>query len=300
MSTINQSTLKSITQYDKRFDGLFDEIKKKGFACSYFSILSCWKFMQQNSRPDLQSHEQHIKDAMTITCVLNLADGLGFEDLIIGCTDFDHKKIIATSVELIVQNVIGIHQMFPKILEETEKYAVMFLKSEKYFVVLVDKDGYYVRDCHIDTQYNFKTLDQLYAHLATTYQFTENVNVGGIEFEEYSSIEFLKFDTQFNTDVVAILGTKLYSDDKPNVFNKSQYDDFADDSIYDLDGDIFDLPEKILLTQKDIEYLEMLNVQLNGEVKNYVEDFDNEPYDISDFTTTIDNNIDPDDLVDFE
>lgn len=292
---------KSITQYDKRFDGLFDDVQKKGFGCSYFSILSCWRFLE-DGKTTTHVHEQNIKDAMTITCLLNIASGLGFEDLIIGCTDYDHKQIVATSVDLITTNVIGIHQMFPKINNDS-RYAVMFLKSEKYFVVLVDSNGYYFRDCHTDTQHNFKSLDQLYMHLANSYQFTENVNVGGIEFEEYSSIEFLIFDKKFNTDITSILTTKLYDENSADVFNSNQFDSNQfDQTDYDLSGDIFEIPEKILLTRKDIDYLEMLNEQLNDNSLINANSMytDLGDYDSNDFAkNTTDDAIDTDDLVDF-
>jgi spore coat polysaccharide biosynthesis protein SpsF (cytidylyltransferase family) len=112
----------------------------------------------------------------------------------------DHKKITGTSVELITNNVIGPNEMFPKLLNEQERYAVMFLKNEKYFVVMVDSNGFYLRDCHIDTQRNFKTLDTMFEHLSNFYQFTKMISIDGFQLEDYSSIEFLIFDQQFDSD----------------------------------------------------------------------------------------------------
>lgn len=291
------NTFNSITQYDKSFDGLFDDIKKKGYSCSYFSILSCWRFME-NGIVDKDIHEQNIRDAMTITCVLNIADGLSFEDLIIGCTDYDHKKILATNVDLMKNDIIGIHQMFPLSDDKNNngRYAVMFLKSEKYFVVLVDDDGYHFRDCHADTQFDFKTLDQLYFHLSVSYQFTENICLDGIEFEDYSSIEFLIFDKKFNTEVINVLLTKAY-DDSGNMIQNDEHIELNEKN-YDLDGDIFDLPEKIELTKDDIRYLEMFNNQANSEFT--VEIYDNpEEYNLDEFTRPENKNINAEELVDF-
>ncbi len=49
----------SITQYDKRFDGMFEQIKNKGYSCSYFSVLTCLRFLQGYT-PDVDTHEKNI------------------------------------------------------------------------------------------------------------------------------------------------------------------------------------------------------------------------------------------------
>lgn len=293
---IMNDTFESITQYDKSFDYMFDNITKKGYSCSYFAILSCWRFME-TGLCDKTIHEENIRDAMKITKNLNLSNGLSFEDLIVGCTTFDHKKIIGTSVDLVSNNVIGIHQMFPK--SETP-YAVMFLKSEKYFVVLVNKDNYYCRDCHIDTQYNFKSLDQLFFHLANTYQFTENINAGGMDFDEYSSIEFLIFDQPFGTDVITLLTIEPQQNNEYDDQLKQIIEDQIVNEVlkYDLHKDIFELPEKVFLTENDIDYLNKLCSQMCEEFKNdtyhTIEHFDS-----NEFTKRSNESIDHDELVDF-
>lgn len=268
----------SITQYDKSFDKMFKNISKKGFACSYFAILSCWRFIQTGTH-DKHIHEENIRDGIKITKILDLSNGLSFEDLIIGCTTFDNKKIMCTSVDLFVNNVIGINDMFPN---KKERYAVMFLKSEKYFVVLVENDNYYLRDCHVDIQYNFKSVDLLYLHLINHYQFAENINVSGIDFDEYSSIEYLIFDEMFDTDVIMLLSMSLGNSDKADDFDYKKYQDFDENNNmnhidytnevnriidqYDLHKNIFDLPEKVFFTDADIEYLDTLckNIQTNS------------------------------------
>ncbi len=211
---------------------------------------------------------------MMITCLLNLNSGLSFDDLIMGCTNYNHKKIIGTSVELIVNNVIGQNEMFPKLLDEQEKYAVMFLKSEKYFVVLVDKDGFYLRDCHVDLQKNFKTCNELFECLANFYQFTKMINIDGFQLEDYSSIEFLIFDQQFDSAVMNLLEPQIVS--SSNIIQQSTQDTKKIDinkpenqpttqqnkKAEILNGDIFNVPNKILFSKKDIEYLELLNNEL--------------------------------------
>lgn len=292
-----ENTFNSITQYDKSFDKMFKNISKKGYACSYFSILSCWRFIQTGLNGK-EAHELNITDAMKITKILDLANGLSFEDLIIGCTSVDSKKIICTSVDLVANNIIGINNMFPN---KVQRYAVMFLKSEKYFVVLVDNNNYYIRDCHVDVQHNFKSLDQLYLHLINFYQFTENINVSGIEFDEYSSIEFLIFDNLFETDVISLLSMKpkKHNSDYFTNFNNDfehDIDDIVDKVLnYDLHKDIFELPEKIMLTDEDIEYLDTLCNSKNKIVNLH----EIEQFSVDEFSKISNNLHHHDDLVDF-
>lgn len=286
LSDLNNSnnsnySFKTLTQYDKRFDGMFDHIKNKGYGCSYFSVLSCLRFLQ-GYPSDVDTHEKNIIDAMTITCLLNVNSGLGFEDLITGCTNYDPKKIVGTSVELIVNNVIGPNEMFPKLVHQEEKYAVMFLKNEKYFVVLVDSDGFYLRDCHLDVQHNFKTLDEIFGHLSSSYQFTQMINIEGFQIEEYSSVEFLIFDQQFECDIMDITSL-LEGQPDPTKFSDN-FSDPANDKIATnittnisatllalppvskeelLNGDMLNIPEKTLFSKKDIDYLQQLNNELS-------------------------------------
>lgn len=281
-----KTCFKSITQYDKKFDGMFDQIKNKGYSCSYFSILTCLRFFQGHI-PDVDSHEKNIIDAMMITCFLNINSGLLFDDLIIGSTNCDHKKIMATSVDLITNNVIGFDNMFKNITNEKEKYAVIFLKSEKYFVVLVDIDGYYVRDCHMDNQHNYKSKQDLINHLNNSYQFANLINIDGFKLEEYSSIEYLVIDKLFDSNVIDLLEptseivnlVNLVESDhtKNEMIDQMYLDQIAYQTIELMDestdkdkptnidilkGDIFEIPNKTLFSEKDIKYLELLNAEL--------------------------------------
>lgn len=277
MDILTGQSFKSITQYDKRFDGMFEKIKNKGYSCSYFGVLSCLRFLQGYT-PNVDTHEKNIIDAMMITCMLNINSGLSFDDLITGCTNYDNKKIMGTSVELIVNNVIGKNEMFPKLINEKEKYAVIFLKNEKYFVVLVDKNGFYLRDCHVDTQNNFKTCDELFEHLSNYYQFTKMINIDGFKLEDYSSIEFLIFDQQFESGITGLIEPQINNSHKSDHkgYLNSQHDSgenidnikFIEPTVEQnkkreiLNGDMFDVPSNVLFSKKDIEYLELLNYEL--------------------------------------
>ncbi len=255
------SNFDSITQYDKQFDDPIDKIIcGKGYACSLFGILTPWKFMQ-GQFPNKHMHEQTIKDAVKASRFLDMAEGLTFADLLGTYTNLDSGKINGTCVDLIVNKILGFDVMFPKI-ENDGKYAVIFLKNEKYIVVLVDKDGYYLRDCHESTQHNFKDLDSLVKHLSEAYQFVSGINIGGVEYSDYSSIEFINITEKFNT----LLSSLLAIDGKPF--------DISND-------DIFNMPDNKILSKDDISYLELLNEQLNG-FGEY--DTDNKNYKPTDFS----------------
>jgi len=269
------SNFSSITQYDKKFDIQSNEIiYGKGYACSLFSILTPWKFMQGHP-VDKNTHEQNINDAVKASRFLDMNEGLTFSNLLSTYTNIDANKIIGTCVELIVNKVLGFGEMFPKI-DGDSKYAVIFLKNEKYIVVLVDKNGYYVRDCHESVQYNFKDFESVVAYLGDAYQFTTQINVSGIEFSEYSSIEFIRITEKFDTYISSLLS--INDDDK--LFDSSN------NKLFDLNNDIFDLPDGKILTKNDISYLELLNDQLNG-LGGYDSDFtkisDNGPAEFVDF-----------------
>jgi hypothetical protein len=248
----------SITQYDKQFDNEIDKIIcGKGYACSFFGILTPWKFMQ-GQIPDKKTHEQTIKDSVQTSRLLDMSNGLTFSELLENYTNLDANKITGTCVELIVSKVLGFDEMFPKI-KDTEKYSVVFLKNEKYIVVMVDKNGYYLRDCHEATQHDFTDISALMEHLNTSYQFGTSINIEGLEYSEYSSVEFLRIEKEFTTNLSSMmsLGAKPIDD-------------------------IFDMPNDVMLTPDEIKYLEMLNEQLNGF--GTCEDDDPDAYKSTEFT----------------
>lgn len=264
------STFESITQYDKQFDEEIDKIIcGKGYACSLFGILTPWKFMK-GYFPNKKTHEETIKNSVQASRLFDMANGLTFSELLETYTNLDSKKITGTCVELIVGEVLGFKEMFPKI-KDNEKYVVVFLKNEKYIVVMVDKNGYYLRDCHETIQYDFSTFKSLTDHLGTVYQFEKNIDVDGMEYPEYSSIEFIRIENEFDSNVASILSLK------PNQFD-----------------DIFDIPDNVLLSNDEIKYLEMLDEQLNG----FGTCDDMEAYKPSNFSKIVDKDMT--DLVEFD
>ncbi len=236
----------SITQYDKQFDEMFIETGKKGYTCSYFSLLVAWKFLS-NYEMTQEEHNETVKQSINLTAIFEITSGMHFEELLTNYTNINSTNINATTVELINEGVIGFDNMFPKI-ENNSKYATIILKNEKYITVLVDKNEYKLRDCHESTQFNFTTLNDLIIHLMTVYQFTQEINVQGIDYSDYSSIEFIIINSVFESVLTSLLSL---TSQKKQIFNPN--------------GDVFDIPDNYMLSKADINYLEMLNEQMNDE-----------------------------------
>lgn len=229
---------KSITQYDKNFDSLFENPNLKGFSCSFFSLISAWKFLNGET-PDVISHETTIAQSLLAQSTYDMNFGLTFEEMLSSFTNINPNSISATSSELINSEEFGFAQMFqPK---SATKTAIIVLKNERYLTTLIDENYYYFRDCHENTQYNFYSLDELVTHLINSYQFIENVNVGGFEYHEYSSIEFITLKSNFDLSPIDMLGitantenTQLSNNELIEIdseeFNNANNNDFTDNN----------------------------------------------------------------------
>lgn len=241
-TTMNTSTTQfaSVTQYDKQFDGLFADPNKKGFSCSFFSLITAWKFLNDEA-PDVISHETTIAQSLLAQSTYDVNFGITFEEMLSSYTDINPTQICATTAELINSGELGFDQIFPPILDNT-RIAIIILKNERYLTILIDQNGYQFRDCHETTQYNFGTVDELVIHLINAYQFTDSVNAGGIEYHDYSSIEFLTLNSKFYLGVAEMLGIAFNASVPPN-----------------LNGDTFDIPSGTTLSPDEICYLEMLS-----------------------------------------
>lgn len=242
--TLTTTQFNSVTQYDKQFDGLFTNPDKKGFSCSFFSLITAWKFLQ-GEIPDLLSHETTIAQSLLAQSSYDINFGITFEEMLTSYTDINPTNICATSSELISTGEIGFDQIFSPIVDDT-KVAVIILKNEKYLTILIDKNGYQFRDCHESTQFNFASVDELVIHLMNAYQFTDSVNAGGMEYHEYSSIEFLILNQQFYLGVADMLGITV------------QNNPIVPTNELNLTG--------TNLSSDEILCLEILNQEVNGEV----------------------------------
>lgn len=199
----------SITQYNNKFDDIFkDGNGKKGFSCSYFGLLTVWKFLN-GYNTDIEEHNKTIEESVLLSNIIGTVMGINFDELLINYTNINPSKVMATNVELINSNIIGFEHILTYDPKNKSKSAVLFLKNEKYFVVLIEVDknvSFKIRDSHESTQYNFSTFDELVDHLKKSYHFTELIKFGDIDYSNYSSIEFIKLNDSFTTSLSDILG----------------------------------------------------------------------------------------------
>lgn len=227
MVTVKMSvieTFETFSQYDKQFDGLFENTNNKGFSCSLFSLMSAYNFLN-NGLTDKETHESNVKKSIISQSLCGIQFGMTFEELLSSFTDINTHNISATSVELINSGDTETCDIV-KPYDGIDR-ATIILKNERYIVVLTCEEKYCVRDCHEKTQYNFKLYDDLISHMMITYQFMENVDVSGMVYSDYSSIEYLNVDTSFYCSVMNLLGQ--HNDDNLLYLSDDSNDNLNDD-----------------------------------------------------------------------
>jgi len=213
---------KSITQYDKQFDKLFSNISQKGFACGYFSILTAFDFLNDEP-PDNINYEKNVRRGIDVTKDRKTFGGINFEQLL-SLSNLNIGDINGTNVELLVNGIIGVEHMLPK---DCNKFVTIFLKNEKYFVICYNNGTYNVRDCHLDMQYDFNNFDDVKEHLYDVYQFNKKIIIAGMEFPEYSSIEFIVIKNKFDTCLIR----KKFNVEVNDIFDVSDDYIFSNDEI---------------------------------------------------------------------
>jgi hypothetical protein len=203
-NTVDPTYFETITQYDQKFDDLWiaNPTVKKGLACPYFSLFTAEMFMS-GSNIDKFTHEIIIESAINANILVGSNDEMDFKQFV-GYTDLHEKDIGCTLAELIQVGEFKLDELFTS---DSEKYCVIFLKNAKFFVVLCDKNGYHLRDAHESVQYTFFDKTQLIDKLNSTYQFNCVVDVGGVMYGDYSSIEFIKVEHKFNNILNNLLET---------------------------------------------------------------------------------------------
>jgi hypothetical protein len=186
----------SFTQFDHRYDELYPkESKYKKSACSFFSLISAYNFLNSKITMSKKSHQDNIDQATLNYICKEIKGHLSFEELLKYST-VDIKTIEATSVELINENIIGFEHMFPENYQEN--YVIIFLKMSKFFIVAKSGNMYHVRDCHEQIQYDFTSRSDMLEHLIKIYSFTNIINAGGIDLPEFSNIEFITIKNKFD------------------------------------------------------------------------------------------------------
>jgi len=189
----------SITQYDSQFKvGSFTNERS---ACALFSQLTAKKFLDDKS-VDIETHNKIVDCSVANFLDLNSSGFMNFNQFLklFKNDDYLDNDVEATSVDLIVQNIVGFDSILP---QDVESYAVVFLKNGKYFVVMKDKDNYFIRDCHEKEQYDFDSREEIINHLNKAYQFNKKIDLSGeggnYEVPEWSSIEFLVLNGPIST-----------------------------------------------------------------------------------------------------
>jgi len=200
----NTSFFDTITQYDNKYDKLWKDnpYVNKGLCCPLFALISAERFLK-NGQINRETHEENIDRAIDTYILLNNNKELTFEELI-NYTDLDSKDIMCTTTELINSGEFSLEELFDETFNDDNNTnysycnAVIFLKNAKFFVVMYDVMGYYIRDCHEQFQYNFSTLEELITHLNNIYQFNTTINLDGVVYSDYSSIEYIKINRKIN------------------------------------------------------------------------------------------------------
>lgn len=175
-------------QFDKRFN-LYDNRT----ACPLFSLITAHNFMKNGNISQAQ-HEENINSAVEICLKQDIPKYMSFNELIAYTNGvYNFNDIMATSPELIKENIIGYETIFTN----KNRHCVIFLKNRNFITVLFDNNKYSLRDCHENNQYDFSSLEELKNHLNEKYQFDKLTIVDGVLIEEFSNIEFIIINQPF-------------------------------------------------------------------------------------------------------
>jgi hypothetical protein len=196
----------TITQYDKKFGEKYGKIDFN--ACSLFALITAKKFFS-NKNLSKETHENNLNCAVLNHKMMGKGD-ISFDNLL-HMTSLKPSQVMGTCVELIKENIVGYDMMLP---QDKTNYCVIFLKNSKYFTVMCYDGKYSIRDCHEICQYDFKERKEMIDRLNETYQFDKVINAGGMELPEFSNVEFLIIENDFNLNKI-----ELY-DDTDNKINK--------------------------------------------------------------------------------
>lgn len=196
----NIPIFQSINQFDKKFT-IYQKFNSDRSICPLFALLSAYNFMNTGDNTK-ESHEENINLSVINyeSNKINIPKYMNFDQLIDLSNNLNKKNIIATSPELISQNIIGYNSIFN--FDNINNYCIIFLKNSNFIIILVKinngKPIYCLRDCHENNQYNFDNFDNLRKFLDDIYQFEKLTIIDGVTIEEYSNIEFLVIDSKFN------------------------------------------------------------------------------------------------------
>lgn len=280
LDTIEPTFFETITQYDQSFDPLWlaNPEVKKGLACPYFCIFTAESFMNGGdvSRED---YERDLETSINANILMGTNDEMTFEELV-GYTSLNKKDIGCTVAQLIQSGEYDLKDLFKS---EKETYCVMFLKNAKFFVVLCNDEGFHIRDAHESVQYTYYSVDQLIDRLNTVYQFNSAINIGGVAYDDYSSIEFIKIEEKFQNTLRDLISAKLeHQEGETELIQNVKMVDEKEDSMVQaaiaaslgIEGGNNSFPEFDMSKLVDVDPNSMIDIDLESDGDDAVSDIE--------------------------
>jgi hypothetical protein len=181
----------TITQFINTEDEEYNNKKYNKNACHFFALKTAKEFFKKK---DLSKtgHEANIYFAINMNKLYQNHDM--YFDEIIKFTNLKSNDICAATTELIESGDYPLDIIFP---DTNKSYCIIILKNSKFFNVLHYDGKYFIRDCHEPFQYNFDSKNKMINHLNETYQFNKSIVVDGYAIPEFSSIEYIFIDKDF-------------------------------------------------------------------------------------------------------
>jgi hypothetical protein len=181
----------TITQFINTEDEEYNSKKYNKNACHFFALKTAKEFFKKK---DLSKtgHEANIYFAINMNKLYQNHDM--YFDEIIKFTNLKSSDICAATTELIESGDYPLDVIFP---DTNKSYCLIILKNSKFFNVLHYDGKYFVRDCHEPFQYNFDSKNKMINHLNEIYQFNKSIVVDGYAIPEFSSIEYIFIDNNF-------------------------------------------------------------------------------------------------------
>ena len=213
--------LQTITQFITTNDEEYNNKKYNKNACHFFALKTAKEFLK-NKELSKTRHESNIYFAIDMNKLYQNHDM--YFDEIINFTDLKSNDICITSTILIESKELPLDLIFPDTLNS---YCLIILKNSKFFNVIYHENKYYIRDCHEPFQYNFDSKIKMINYLSEIYQFDKSIVVDGFPIPEFSAIEYLYIDKDFElklenlnnvnnvnkTDIINIIN----KEEKPNI-----------------------------------------------------------------------------------
>lgn len=251
--------LQTITQFINTNDEEYNNKKYNKNACHFFALKTAKEFFK-NKELTKTRHESNIYFAIDMNKLYQNHDM--YFDEIINFTDLKSNDIYMTSTILIESKEYSLDLIFP---DTNNSYCLIILKNSKFFNVLYHENKYYVRDCHEPFQYNFDSKTKMITYLSEIYQLDKSIVVDGFPIPEFSAIEYIYIDKDFELKLENLNNINNVSNDNKN--------DEKNDII-----NIINKEEKpnINLTETEfgisickINYDEMFEVNIDNDYNDY-------------------------------